>query len=94
MMNQKQETEAVNRLNKIEGQIRGILKMVNDKRYCIDILIQTRAVISAIMKVEDLILYQHLNTCVADSMKSDNEEDKKQKIDEISKIFSKFRKGG
>ena len=94
MMNQKQKEEAVTRLKKIEGQVRGIIHMVAENRYCIDLLTQTRAAISAIMKVEDLILYQHLNTCVADSMRTSDTENQKQKITEIMDVFSKYRKSG
>ena len=93
-MNSMQAKEATTRLKKIEGQIRGIMKMIGDKRYCIDILSQTRAVVSGIRKVEDLIMQAHLHTCVSASMKSDNEQDKNQKILEIMDVLSKFRKGG
>jgi DNA-binding FrmR family transcriptional regulator len=94
MMNKQQSEQVTTRLKKIEGQIRGILKMIEENRYCIDILSQTRAVVSAIRKVEDIIMYRHLHTCVSDSMKGGNREDRDKKIDEIIEIFSKFRKGG
>lgn len=92
MMNQSQQQEVLQRLKKIAGQIGGIQKMVSENRYCIDILTQTRASAAALNKVEDLIMYQHLHTCVAESMKSADPEDKNQKISEIMDIFSKFRK--
>lgn len=91
-MNDKQKEDALKRLNKIEGQIRGINKMVNDERYCIDILTQTSAVVSAIKRVEDLIMEQHLRTCVAESMISGKKEDKDKKIKEIMDLVSRFRK--
>jgi DNA-binding FrmR family transcriptional regulator len=94
MMDEKQKAEVIQRLNKIQGQLGGIQKMVTDERYCMDILTQTRACAAAIRKVEDLIMYQHLHTCVADSMKSGDAEDKSNKIAEIMDIFSKFRKTG
>ena len=94
MMNEKQKEGVVRRLNKIEGQIRGIKKMVSDNRYCIDILTQSRAIVAAIRKVEDLVMHQHLQTCVAESMKSDNSEDKEDKIVEIMEVISMFRKSG
>jgi len=93
-MNEDEKKSVVSRLKKIEGQIRGINKMVESERYCIDILSQTRAVVAAIRKVEDLILFQHLNTCVADSMRSDNKEDKDKKINEIMDLLSRYRKNG
>jgi DNA-binding FrmR family transcriptional regulator len=94
MMNQRQQEEVLKRLNKIEGQVRGVQKMVQQGRYCIDILTQTRAVVAGIRRVEDLIMYQHLHSCVAESMKSSNTEDKNEKINEVMDIFSKFRKDG
>ncbi len=94
MMDTEQKKDAVTRLKKIEGQIRGIRKMVDENRYCIDILSQTRAVVAAIRKVEDLIMFQHLHSCVVDSMRSDNEADKNKKIDEIMELLSKHRKNG
>jgi len=94
MMNNQQKDEVFKRLNKIGGQLKGISKMLSTDRYCMDILVQTRAVAAAIRKVEDLIMYQHLHTCVADSMKSDNQDDKNAKINEVMDIFSKFRKAG
>jgi len=94
MINQNQKKDVLNRLNKIEGQIRGVNRMITEDRYCMDILTQTRAVVSAIRKVEDLIMQQHLHTCVAVSMRSDNAEDKTEKINEIMDILSKFRQVG
>ncbi len=93
-MNEDEKKSMVTRLKKIEGQIRGINKMVESDRYCIDILSQTRAVVAAIRKVEDFILFQHLHTCVTDSMRSDNKEDKDKKIDEIMDLLSRYRKNG
>ncbi|MBN1697001.1 MAG: metal-sensitive transcriptional regulator [Spirochaetales bacterium] len=94
MMNKRQSEEVITRLRKIEGQIRGIVKMIENERYCIDILSQTRAVVSAMRKVEDMVMYQHLHTCVAESMKSGSKEDRNRKIDEVMQMFSQFKKGG
>ncbi len=94
MIDEDHKKDVTTRLKKIEGQIRGIHKMVDENRYCIDILSQTRAVVAAIRKVEDLIMFQHLHSCVVDSMRSDNEADKNKKIDEIMELLSKHRKNG
>ncbi len=94
MMNEKQKEDVLKRLNKVEGQIRGINKMVTEDRYCIDILTQTRAVVSAIRKVEELIMKQHLYSCVTTSMRSNNAEDKVNKINEVMDMLSKFRHVG
>ena len=93
MMNARQKNDVSERLNKIEGQIRGLNNMVSEDRYCIDILTQTRATVAAIRKVEDLVMFQHLRTCVVESMESD-QQDQNQKIDEIIDVFSKLRKNG
>ena len=94
MMNDQASRDVFLRLKKIEGQVRGIVKMIEDGRYCIDVLSQTRAIVSGIRKVEDKIMSQHLQTCVADTMKSENLSDKDVKIHEIMHVLSKFRKGG
>lgn len=80
------------RLAKIEGQVKGIRNMVQNDRYCVDILLQLSAVISALKKVEDMIMENHLNTCVADAMKSDDEAQQKQKIKELMDVMAKFRR--
>ena len=68
-------------LKRIEGQIRGIQKMIEEKRYCIDILTQLSSIVGAIRRVEENILNRHLRGCVRDSFTKGNREDKAQKID-------------
>ncbi len=94
MMNDEQKKQALNRLKRIEGQIRGLQKMVEEDRYCIDVLTQTTSVVSALKGVEDLVMEQHLNTCVADAMRSEDPMAKQEKIDEVMTVLSKFRKHG
>ena len=93
-MDRRHGEQVRSRLRRIEGQIRGIEKMVEEERYCVDILTQTSAVIAALHGVEDLVMENHLNTCVADAMKSDDPDAKREKIDEIMTVVSKFRKHG
>lgn len=80
------------RLRKIEGQIRGIQKMIEDKRYCIDILTQLNAVVGAVERVEESVLKKHLRGCVDYSFAKGTKEDRQQKIDEIIDVLRKFRK--
>ena len=82
------------RLTRINGQLGGINRMVENDRYCMDILVQTRAVIAALRGVEDLIMENHLNTCVTDALSSNDLEAKDQTIGEIMEIFGKYRKHG
>jgi len=84
--------EELSRLKKIEGQIRGVQKMIEEKKYCIDILNQLSAVVGAIMRVEENILTRHLTGCVRQSFSAGNREDEEQKIEEIIGVLRKFRR--
>lgn len=75
------------RLNRIQGQVEGIVRMVVERRYCPDILIQLRAVQSALKSVEGAILKKHMHDCVKEAMDSRNEEEIKKKIDELVALF-------
>ena len=81
----------VPRLNRIEGQIRGISKMIQDGRYCVDILTQIRSASNALAKVQENIFKGHLESCVKDSLEGDDPGDREKKVDEILEILSKFR---
>ena len=94
MMNKEQKERAITRLKRIEGQIRGIQKMVEEDRYCIDVLSQTASIVSALRGVEDMVMQHHLQTCVTDAMRSDNSDLRREKIDEVMTVLSKFRKHG
>jgi len=74
-------------LARIEGQVRGIRRMVTEGRYCMDILTQTRAIHAALRRVERNILRAHLQTCVRDSFHHGSPEDREQKILEILSFF-------
>ncbi len=90
-MNSDEREKLCKRLKKIEGQVRGVEIMISDKRYCIDILNQTRAIISGMKKIEEIILENHMKTCVSASFLSDNGDDKEIKIKEVINLISKYR---
>jgi DNA-binding FrmR family transcriptional regulator len=94
MMDQQQKEKVAARLRRIEGQIGGIRKMIEEDRYCIEILTQTSAVVSALRGVEDLVMQNHLNTCVVDAIKSEDESEQRQKLDEVMDVIGKFRRHG
>jgi DNA-binding FrmR family transcriptional regulator len=79
---------ALKRLRIIEGQVRGIQKMVEEEKYCIDILTQISAVRAALNKVGNVILRRHLDHCVSDALRNDGLQGK-ELIDELMEIFSK-----
>ncbi|NBC30940.1 MAG: metal-sensing transcriptional repressor [Spirochaetes bacterium] len=93
-MDQKQKEKVSARLRRIEGQIAGIRKMVEEDRYCVDILTQTSAVVSALRGVEDLVMQNHLNTCVVDAIRSEDDSEKQEKLDEVMDVIGKFRRHG
>ena len=77
-----------NRLNRIDGQIKGIKKMINDDVYCNDVLIQLSSVEKAIRNLSNIILEDHLYNCIADDLENGNLES----IDEIVGLFKRFNK--
>lgn len=79
-------------LKKIEGQVRGIQKMIEDGRYCVDIITQVHSAIGALYRVEDNIFKRHLDSCVANALKGKSDKEKQTKIDEIMELIARFRK--
>ena len=77
---------SITRLNKIEGQVRGIKNMVENDRYCVDILTQVSAVQSALNSFNKILLSQHIKTCVVDDIKSGNDEVVDELLNTIQKI--------
>ncbi len=88
-MQKEAKAETLKRLNRIAGQVRGLAGMVEEDRYCIDILTQLSAVRAALRKVEDEILRDHVNHCVAGAIKSGNKADQHKKIDELMEVFAR-----
>jgi DNA-binding FrmR family transcriptional regulator len=82
----------IKRLHRIEGQVRGIERMVEDDRYCIDILTQIGAVSTALERVAFRILDQHVNHCVAGALASGDEAEGKRKTEELLEAVHRFAK--
>ncbi len=79
-------------LKRIEGQIRGVQRMIEEKRYCVDILTQLHSIVGAVSRVEEKILRKHLEGCVTEALKGTSETEKQKKIDEIMDVIARFRK--
>ncbi len=77
------------RLNRIEGQVRGLAKMVDEDRYCIDIVTQISAVRSALRRVEEEILKDHVGHCVEHAINSGNKADQRRKIAELMEVVGR-----
>ena len=84
-------TAKINRLNRIAGQVRGVAQMIEDERYCIDILTQIQAIKSALAKVETQVLKDHAACCVAEAISSGDAEDQRQKFEELVELLQKKR---
>lgn len=82
----KEYKNLIHRLNRIEGQVRGIRTMVEEERYCVDIITQVSAITSALNAFNKVLLSQHIKTCVADNIRSGNDE----VIDELCETFKKL----
>lgn len=82
------------RIRRISGQVAGIERMIDEDRYCVDVLHQVAAVRAALDGVGKLILRSHVETCVADALVSGRPKDRTEKIDEIMQVFSKFSNVG
>ncbi len=80
-------------LRRIEGQVRGVQKMVEDRKYCIDILNQIYAVKGALGRVEEKILEKHFQNCVNEAIRGTSEQEKQRKMDEILKLIHQTRRG-
>jgi DNA-binding FrmR family transcriptional regulator len=77
------------RLARIQGQVGGVARMIEQDRYCIDILTQLQAVKSALRKVEDELLKSHSSHCVAHAIDSGNVKDARKKFSELVDLFSR-----
>ena len=86
------KTAKINRLNRIAGQVRGLAQMIEDDRYCMDILHQMQAVKSALTKVETQVLKDHAACCVAEAIASGDEAEQREKFEELVTLFEKAKR--
>jgi DNA-binding FrmR family transcriptional regulator len=78
------------RLGRIAGQVAGISRMVEEERYCVDVLLQIAAVQAALGQVGKLVLGSHVETCVAEALASGKPAARRQKLAELMEVFSRF----
>jgi len=81
------DKKILNRMNYVLGHLKANLKMVEDGRYCIDIIRQNQAVIAALRKINEIILENHLNSCVTKAVMGKNEGERKRVLKELMEIF-------
>jgi DNA-binding FrmR family transcriptional regulator len=88
-MGQDAKESALKRLQRIEGQVRGLMRMVDEDRYCIDIVTQISAARAALRKVEEEILQDHVAHCVEHAISSGNKAEQRRKVAELMEVFSR-----
>ena len=88
-MQNEAKQAVLKRLKRIEGQVGGLTRMVEDGRYCIDIVTQVSAVRAALRRAEDEILRDHVSHCVQHAINSGDKQDQRQKIAEIMEVLSR-----
>lgn len=87
--NDEEKDKLIKRLKRVEGQVRGIQKMIEEDRYCVDILVQMSAIESAMKQVGYAVTERHMKLCVSDAIKDGNGD---ASIDELMKVLKQFNK--
>ena len=88
---QQNREAALKRLHRLEGQVRGIARMVEEDRYCVDVLTQIAAVRAALKGVEKLVIEDHAAHCIEDALASGDREDQRAKFTELLQLLDKAR---
>ena len=86
----RDEGQGPGRLRRIEGQVQGLQRMIAAEAYCVDILLQVSAVQGALEQVQKLLLGRHVESCVADALRSGSRTERQRKVDELLDVFSRF----
>ena len=90
MMDDETKHRALARLRRIEGQIQGVRRMVEEGKYCVDIMLQISAIQGALEQVSKLLMAQHIETCVMDSVKAGSDRERSRKIAEVIEVCSRY----
>jgi DNA-binding FrmR family transcriptional regulator len=84
-----ERTHILNRLKRVEGQVRGVAAMIEDERYCIDVLTQLRAVRAALVRVETAMLKDHLSHCIEDAIVGGSASEQRKKAAELVELVGR-----
>ena len=94
MMDDETKQRALGRLRRVEGQIQGVRRMVEEGKYCVDIMLQISAIQGALEQVSKLLMAQHIETCVIDSVKAGSDRERTRKIAEVIEVCSRYGRLG
>jgi CsoR family transcriptional regulator, copper-sensing transcriptional repressor len=89
LMERENKPRLLNRLNRIEGQVRGVARMVEEDRYCIDVLTQIQAVRAALAKVETEMLRDHLGHCIEGAIVAGDKDEQRRKASELIELLGR-----
>ncbi len=89
-LDEQERQQVTNRLKRIEGQVRGIQRMVGENRYCVDILTQISAIHESLRKVSETLLREHLDHCVTSAVGSGDHRETQRIYDELADLFNKY----
>jgi CsoR family transcriptional regulator, copper-sensing transcriptional repressor len=89
-MDEDTRGKALARLKRIAGQVSGIQRMLDEDRYCVDVLLQVAAVQAALLETGRVILSGHVETCLTDAIRSRDPRERRKKLDELMNLFSRF----
>lgn len=90
MMNDATKQKVLARLRRIAGQLEGVARMIEDDRYCVDVLHQIASAQAALGQAGKVVLQSHVETCVADAMATGKPAERKRKVDELMDIFTRY----
>jgi DNA-binding FrmR family transcriptional regulator len=91
-MQQSSKVSCIKRLNRIEGQVRGLVRMVEQDRYCIDIVTQISAVRAALRRVEEEVLREHVAHCVEHAITSGDAKEQRKKVLELMAVLERAQR--
>jgi DNA-binding FrmR family transcriptional regulator len=91
-MRKEAKTSCLRRLSRIEGQVRGLARMVEEDRYCIDIVTQISAVRAALRRAEEEILEDHVANCVEHAIASGDKSEQRRKVNELIDVLSRAQR--
>jgi DNA-binding FrmR family transcriptional regulator len=94
MMDPELKKKVVARLHRIAGQVEGVSRMIEDDRYCVDVLLQIASAQAALGQAGALVLRSHVDTCVSDAMNHGTAGQRKKKVDELMDVFSRYSRMG
>ena len=89
-MDDETRGKATARLKRIAGQVAGVQRMVEDDRYCVDVLVQVAAVQASLLETGRVILSGHVENCLTDALRSRDPAERRRKLDELINAFSRF----